>query len=67
MGRKNFLFANTPSGAHSSAVIYGIIETAKESGFAPFSYLTWVFKKGVSLRYNLQTNIDALLPSNAPA
>ena len=31
MGRKNRLFANTPAGAQSSAVIYGLIETAKEN------------------------------------
>ena len=30
IGRKNFLFANTESGARGSAVIYSIIETAKE-------------------------------------
>lgn len=32
IGRKNFLFANSPLGAQSSAVIYSLIETAKESG-----------------------------------
>ena len=30
MGRKNFLFCNTPGGAQSSAVLYSLIETAKE-------------------------------------
>ncbi len=29
MGRKNFLFCNTPGGAQSSAVMYSLIETAK--------------------------------------
>ena len=29
IGRKNFLFANTPHGAQGSAVIYSMIETAK--------------------------------------
>ena len=32
MGRKNWLFANTPGGAQASAVIYSLIETAKENG-----------------------------------
>ena len=32
MGRKNWLFSNTPAGAQSSAVIYSLIETAKENG-----------------------------------
>ena len=30
IGRKNFLFPNTPRGAKSSAIIYATIETAKE-------------------------------------
>ena len=29
MGRKNWLFANTPGGAQTSSVIYSLIETAK--------------------------------------
>ena len=40
MGRKNFLFANTPGGAQSSALVYSMIETAKENGLDPFRYLT---------------------------
>ena len=44
MGRKNWLFANTPAGAESSAVIYSLIETAKENGIDPYRYLLWVFR-----------------------
>ena len=40
--RKNFLFANTPSGARSSAVIFSLIETAKENGLDPYRYLSWL-------------------------
>ena len=43
--RKNFLFANTPAGADSSAVTFSIIETARESGLDPFRYLEYVFRK----------------------
>lgn len=32
IGRKNFLFANTPLGAQVSAVICSMIEMAKETG-----------------------------------
>ena len=32
IGRKNWLFANTPRGAKASATIYSVIETAKENG-----------------------------------
>ena len=38
MDRKNFLFANTPNGAHGSAVIFSMIETAKENGLDPYRY-----------------------------
>lgn len=44
IGRKNWLFCNTPSGARSSAVIYSIIETAKENGLNPYAYLNFVFE-----------------------
>ena len=39
MGRKNWLFANTPDGAQASSVIYSLIETAKENGLDPYRYL----------------------------
>ena len=42
MDRKNFLFANTPNGAQGSAIIFSMIETAKENGLDPFHYLVWV-------------------------
>ena len=41
ISRKNFLFANTPSGAQTSAVLFSLIETAKENGLDPYKYLTW--------------------------
>ncbi|OUP59410.1 IS66 family transposase [Butyricicoccus pullicaecorum] len=31
MGRKKFLFCNTPGGAQSRAVLYSLIETADET------------------------------------
>lgn len=42
--RKNFLFANTPRGAKASAIMFSLIETAKENGLDPFKYLSYVFK-----------------------
>jgi len=45
IGRKNWLFANTPKGAHASANLYSIIETAKAHGINPQEYLGYVFKK----------------------
>ena len=45
IGRKNWLFTNTPAGAESSAIIYSIIETAKENNLVPFEYLKYLFEK----------------------
>ena len=36
MERKNFLFANVPKGAEASAIIYSMVETAKENGLDPY-------------------------------
>lgn len=39
IGRKNWLFSNTERGATASAVLYGIIETAKANGLLVDNYL----------------------------
>ena len=64
IGRKNWLFANTPSGAKASATIFSIIETAKENGLEPYGYLKYVFTKAPNL--NQGESPDCLLPWNAP-
>lgn len=60
--RKNFLFANTPRGAKSSAIIFSITETAKENGLNPFEYLTFLFR---ALPNSSGRTIGDFLPSNA--
>ena len=55
MGRKNWLFANTPGGAQGSATIYSLIETAKENGLDPYRYLLWILKEAPRLS---QTDAD---------
>ncbi|NCC82256.1 MAG: IS66 family transposase [Clostridia bacterium] len=45
IGRKNWLFSNTPKGATASAMIYSIIETAKENKLKPFEYLKYLFEQ----------------------
>ena len=39
IGRKNWLFSDTPKGADSSAVIYSLVESAKGNALEPRSYL----------------------------
>lgn len=45
VGRKNWLFSDTPRGAHASAILYSLIETAKANGLEPYQYLKYIFGK----------------------
>ena len=49
IGRKNWLFSNTPNGARASAIYYSLIVTAIENGLNPFEYLTWIFTNAPNL------------------
>jgi len=42
IGRRNWLFADTPNGAGASATLYSIMETAKANGQEPYRYLRHV-------------------------
>lgn len=64
--RKNFLFANTPSGAKGSAVIFTLIQTAIENKLDPFRYLTWLMNMAANMNLSQTENIQHLLPWNAP-
>ena len=60
--RKNFLFSNTPRGAKGSAIIYSIIETAKENRLKPFEYLVYLFEQLPNVDLNDKSVLDSLLP-----
>ena len=45
MGRKNWLFCNTPDGAQASAAIYSIVETAKANGLELYKYLKYLLEQ----------------------
>jgi len=60
IGRKNWIFANTPSGAKASAILYSIAETAKENGLHPRKYLEHLLNE-LPKRANADP-IDDLLP-----
>lgn len=66
MSRKNFLFANTPLGAQSSAVIFSLIETAKENGLDPYRYLTFVLKEAPKHKAQDSDWAAKLIPPYAP-
>lgn len=65
VGRKNWLFANTPKGATASATIYSIIETAKENDLNPFEYLTYLFEQLPNVDVNDPSVLDTLLPHSS--
>lgn len=44
MGRKAWLFSNTPAGARASSVMYSIIETAKENNLHPYRYMEYLLE-----------------------
>ena len=45
LGRKNWLFSGSPRGAHASATLYSMIETAKSTGLEPYRYLRYLFTR----------------------
>jgi hypothetical protein len=59
MGRKAWLFSNTPDGAEASSVMYSIIETAKENGLHPFQYVKFLLEV---LPNATSESIDCFLP-----
>ena len=44
VGRKAWLFSDTPAGAHASALIYSLVETAKANGLEPYTWLRRVIR-----------------------
>jgi transposase len=62
IGRKAWLFANTPQGARASAIIYSIVETAKENRLNPYYYLRYLFEKLPNIDLTDVDSLDQLLP-----
>ena len=60
IGRKNWLFSNTASGAKASGMMYSIIETAKANGLTPFDYIAHCLEQ-LSSKY---ADVEKLLPWN---
>ena len=60
IGRKAWLFSDTPAGAEASARLYSLIETAKANGLEPYAYLRRVFTDLPAA--TTLAEIEALLP-----
>jgi hypothetical protein len=59
MGRKAWLFSNTPNGAAASSIMYSIVETAKENHLHPYQYLKFLLE---TLPGTTTNQLEALLP-----
>ena len=62
VGRKAWLFSDTPAGAHSSAAIFSLLQTAKANGIDPYLWLRRVLRELPAAK--TVDEIEALLPWN---
>jgi transposase len=65
IGRKAWLFSDTPKGAAASAQIYSLIETAKANGQEPYAWLRHVLER--LPQAESVEDFEALLPWNGRA
>lgn len=60
LGRKNWLFNDSPEGADASVFYYSLVEGAKAAGLNPHQYLLYVFRKAPYA--DTKADWQALLP-----
>jgi len=63
ISRKNFLFANTTKGAHASAVLFSIVQSAKLNNLKVFEYLNYILEKMANEKDDVI--LEDLLPYSA--
>ena len=62
IGRRAWLFSDTTAGAHASAVIYSLVQTAKANGHEPYAWLRHVLRE--LPKVNTVDLVDAMMPWN---
>jgi len=62
IGRKSWLFSDTPAGADASAVIYSLVQSAKANGVEPYLWLLRVLRDLPAAK--TVDDVEALLPWN---
>jgi len=62
IGRKNWLFSDTPKGATASAQLYSLVETAKANGQEPYAWLRHALER--LPQASSVEDYEALLPWN---
>lgn len=65
LGRKRWLFSDTPKGAHASALHYSLVETAKANGLNPSEYYNHILPR-IPYAETVE-DWEALLPWNVKA
>jgi transposase len=60
IGRKNWLFSGSPAGAHASATLYSLVETAKLNKLEPYTYMRYLLEK---IPVTNDENFKDLLPT----
>ena len=65
IGRKNWLFNQTPRGADASAILYSLTQTAIANNREPFDYLSYLFTELPKLGRHYEAEaLDQFLPWN---
>ena len=65
IGRKAWLFSDTPAGANASAIIYSLLQTAKANGQEPYTWLRRVLRDLPAAK--TLEEFESLLPWNLHA
>lgn len=63
VGRKNWLFCDTPNGAQVSAIVYTMVEMAKANGVNVYHYLTYLLEHQPNDKMS-DEELEALAPWN---
>jgi hypothetical protein len=61
IGRKNWLFSNTPNGADSSALLYSITQSCLMNELNPYKYYTYILGHLANSKVN-ELKLDELMP-----
>ena len=62
VGRKNWLFSDTPRGASASAAIYSITTTARANGLNPRLYIEWLLTEMPNASELTDEVVDSFMP-----
>ncbi len=65
VGRKNWLFSGSPEGAHASATLYSLVESAKLNKLDPYKYIRFILEKIPHL--SSDDDFKELLPTRVTA